>query len=90
MRLAYEYKRDLDGHMIGHGSPFSLGDLPIDRMIAYVWWFFTREASDEERKKFEAKLWMPPTKDTPIPKQSPWSAENEMSAFSALKKETGA
>lgn len=68
----------------------TIGDLSIEAMISYVWWFFTRHAEDAERKQFEAKLWRPPTKETPIPKESPWSAENEMKGFEALKAETGA
>ena len=59
-------------------------------MVAYVWWFFTKEASQEDRDKFNARLWRPDRKDQPIPKQSPWSAENEMKGFAALKAETGA
>lgn len=69
-----------------------LGDLDVDALCSYVWWYFTREADQDERAKFEARIWRPDTAEAqtkPIPKESPWSAENEMSAFAALKKETG-
>jgi hypothetical protein len=67
-------------------------DLPIHLIASFVWWFFTKEADEAERTKFEARLWRPPVeqKAKPIPKNSPWSAENEMKGFAALKAETGA
>ena len=55
-----------------------------------MWWFFTREADQAERDKFEARLWVPPkTATAPIPKESPWSAEREMEGFAALRKQAG-
>ena len=89
--LAHEHRRDLDGHLIGQGSPHTLNELDIPEMMAFVWWFFTREADDDEKRKFEGRLWRPIKADVaPIPAKSPWSAENEMAAFGALKAETGA
>jgi len=68
-----------------------LEDMEIDQMLAFVWWYFTRDRDEKEQKKFEARLWRPDPKSTkPIPKASPWSAENEMKGFAALKAETGA
>lgn len=90
LKLAEEYRSDLDGYRIGHGAETRLLDLSVDFVCDFVWWYFTREADADERAKFERDLWMPPTKRTAIPKQSPWSAENEMSAFAALRAETGA
>lgn len=89
MLLANEHRRDLDGHLVGSGSPFGIQDLPIDRAMSFIWWYVTKDAEPEERRKFEARLWRPPTLDTPIPAKSPWSAENEMKGFAALKAETG-
>lgn len=71
---------------------YSVLDLDIDRLCSFVWWFFTKEAEQTEKDKFRARLWRPDTKKAkakPIPKNSPWSAESEMSAFAALKAETG-
>lgn len=62
----------------------------MDRLCSFVWWFFTREAEDVDKDKFRARLWMPPKGDTkPIPRESPWSPENEMAGFAALKAATG-
>jgi len=80
----------LNGHLIGQGSAARVASLEVEDMIAFVWWFFTREAEPKERAAFEARLWRPPTPTTPIPVESPWSPEREMAAFSALKAETGA
>lgn len=78
--------------MVAHGSLFSVMDLPINLLSSYVWWFFTKDADQQERTKFEARIWMPPPEQRakPIPKNSPWSPENEMKGFAALKAETGA
>lgn len=67
-------------------------DLPINLVAAYVWWFFTHDREEADRTKFEARMWMPTKEERnkPIPAKSPWSAENEMKGFAALKAETGA
>ena len=89
--LATEYRDDLDGYLIGHGLMTSARDFPADKMCSFVWWFFTRESTHEESEKFKARLWRPAVGDTkPIPKESPWSAENEMKGFASLKAMTGA
>lgn len=89
--LAREHRRDLNGHLLGQGSPFTIDDMEIADLCAFVWWFFTKDAESAERRKFEARLWRPdPQSEKPIPKESPWSAENEMKGFAALKMETGA
>lgn len=65
--------------------------MELDELCSFVWWFFTKDAEPDEKRKFEARLWRPDKKDTrPIPKESPWSPENEMRGFQALKAETGA
>lgn len=85
-----EHRLDLEGHLVGHGSPYGLNDLPINRVAALVWWFMVKDADSTEREKFRAKLWVPPKTTDPIPVNSPWSAENEMAAFAAVKAATGA
>ena len=86
MLLAQQHRDDLDGYLIGHGSPLALDDLPVQRLCSYVWWFITRNAEDKDREDFRIKVWRPPPQSTaPIPKDSPWSAENETKAFSSLK-----
>lgn len=60
--------------------------LPIDRMLSMVYFWATQFADEKETRKFDARLWIPP-KDEEIPAQSPWSAENERSAFSAFSRE---
>lgn len=90
MRLAHlarQHRWDVDGYLIGHGSP-PLRDLHVDDALAFIWWFFTREAEKDEVDKFRVRLWIPPTPTTPIPASSPWSAESETRAFAAFKAET--
>lgn len=67
-----------------------MDDLTVPALCSYVWWYFTKDVEEAERTKFEARIWIPPKTADPIPAKSPWSAENEMSAFAALKAETGA
>jgi hypothetical protein len=50
----------------------------------YVWYMLCRNADSTERAKLRAKLWLPP-KGKEIPKESPWSAENEMGALRSLR-----
>jgi hypothetical protein len=66
----------------------SVADLEIDQMVSLVWWIFTRDSEPEERERFKARLWVPPTTNAPIPVESPWSAENENAAFESLLAET--
>lgn len=79
----------MNGHLVAHGSPYRLGDLDVPSLLDYIWWYFTKESDEAERTKFQARLWRPPSIDAPIPPQSPWSAESENAAFSALKAQTG-
>jgi hypothetical protein len=88
LALARQYRRDLDGHLVGSGSFWSMNDLPLDRLCAFVWWYFTHDATPEDVSKLEARIWMP-VKNAPIPKESPWSPEREMAGFSALASEIG-
>lgn len=90
MVLAHEHSDDLNGHLAGQGATHSIGDLPVHRLCSFTWWFFTKDADSKSKDKFKAALWRPPSKTAPIPKESPWSPENEMKAFSALRMETGA
>lgn len=62
-------------------------ELPPDRFfsLAYVW--LLGERDEVEKAKFDAKLWLP-EKGKAIPKESPWSPENESKAFAAFKAET--
>jgi hypothetical protein len=54
-------------------------------MLNLIYYWATRNAQDEQTlAKFDRKLWMPP-KGEEAPAESPWSAENETSAFKALK-----
>lgn len=91
--MAATYRKDLEGHLVGQGSPRGLADLTEPELISYVWWYFTREADEAERAKFEARLWRPEAgtaQREPPPPESPWSAEREMDSFRALRREAGA
>lgn len=75
----------LDGYAVSRGLP-RLGSLPVDRLCNFVWWWITRNASEEaEVEKVRTSLWTPPVGwEQPI-EVGPWSAEEETSAFAALK-----
>lgn len=67
-----------------------MNELTVDQMCSLVWWFATRNMETEaEKAEFKAQMWRPESMDAEIPAESPWSAENEMKAFSALAFETG-
>jgi len=81
--LALANWANLDGYAIAHNMP-PLPSLPLDRFNSFVWWFFTKDASDpKDVEKFRLKLWRPPPSVVPTA-DSPWSAENETKAFHAL------
>lgn len=60
-------------------------ELPLDRFLNTVYYWATRNGDEDSIKKFDRKLWIP-EKGKEIPRESPWSAENETNAFKALKK----
>lgn len=70
---------------LGGGDPL---DLPLDRFINLIWYYLTKGATPESVEKFKARLWIPP-KGAEIPRESPWSAENEMAAFNTLMAQVG-
>lgn len=75
----------LDGYAAAQNMPY-LWDLTLDRFCNFVWYMMCRNADPKEVEKMRAKLWVPPPKSAaPIPANSPWSAENESRAFSAVK-----
>lgn len=84
-QVAKQHWADLDGYAMGHNMP-DLRRVPLDRFCNWMWWMLTRSSSENEREKVRAQIWRPPPDVRgPIDARSPWSAENEMKAFSALK-----
>lgn len=74
----------LDGFAVGHGLP-PLGDLPIERLCAFVYWWATRNAQEEKDvARFDRQLWLPPAPDVEV-KAGPWSPEAEMASLRGLK-----
>lgn len=58
--------------------------LPSDRFLSLVYYWSTRYADENERRKFDMRLWIPPPGyEEPI-LEGPWSAEEEMSGFRGL------
>ena len=75
----------LDGYAAAHGMP-ALLELTLDRFCNFTWYMMTRYAEKKDLDQMKAKLWAPPPGwREPIPANSPWSAENEQSAFAAAK-----
>lgn len=58
-------------------------DLPMDRFANLVYFWITKDADPDEVPKFDNRLWRPPPGMLPAP-GSPWSPENETSAFRSL------
>lgn len=54
----------------------------------FMWHMLTRNSDKNEIANLRAKLWMPPKGVAPTP-ESPWSPENEMGAFGALRAQLG-
>ena len=78
----------LDGYAVAHGM-MELEELPLKRLSSFVYWYFTRNAQDDQAlQQFRSKLWMPP-KGTAPDARSPWSAENESNAFASIKARLG-
>jgi hypothetical protein len=74
----------LDGYAVAHGMP-DLRELPLERFCNFVWYMMTRNAEPREVDRLQQQLWVPPKseRNKPIPKASPWSAENETAALKA-------
>lgn len=71
----------MNGYAIG--QRIKLRKLYLEDFLDFMWWWVVREASQEERDKFERWLWMPPK--GVVAKAGPWSVESETSAFQSLK-----
>lgn len=65
-----------------------LRDLPLGRICNFVYWFLTRDGAPDDVDKFRAKLWQPP-RGVVADTRSPWSPENEKSAFSSARAALG-
>lgn len=57
--------------------------MPLGRLCNFVQHQLTLNADERGLSRFKSQLWMPPRGQAPDPR-SPWSAENESSAFAAL------
>lgn len=73
----------MDGFAVAHN--IDLDVLSLSRFCNFIWWWLTREASSNEVEKFKTRLWRPPKGEVVTHKESPWSPENENSAFASLK-----
>lgn len=66
-----------------------LGELPLDRFCHFVWYMLTRNGSATDIAKIRARLWRQPEGLAVTDARSPWSAENEGRALSAMKASLG-
>ena len=63
--------------------------MPPDRMLSLVYYWATRNATEQaDIDKFNRHLWLPPKGVVPPP-HSPWSAESERAAFGSLAAAVG-
>jgi hypothetical protein len=83
-RLAVEHWEMLDGYAAGHGGA-ELEEMSLRRLTSYVYWMFTRNASESDLGKWKARLWQPPPRTAVTDKRSPWNPENERNALLSLK-----
>lgn len=84
--VAQSHWRDIDGYALGNGVG-DLGEMPLGRVVNFVWWYCTRNADEKERRKFENQLWRPPK--GVIPTTGPWAPQNETEGLMALKRSLG-
>lgn len=70
-----------DGYAVSRNICFD--DMALDRFVNYVYWWCIRNSDEEEKNKFDRKLWQPPKGEIG---QGVWSAESENAAFASLKK----
>lgn len=83
--MAFNNWDDLSGEATARG----LGDIRnwrVDKFCSFVWWYATHDRETKDVEMFRNRIWQPPKgDDTPIPKQSPWSAESEAESFASFK-----
>lgn len=82
LHLLLSHWDEVYGYSVAQNMP-DLRELPLDRLVWFLYWYFTRNADTSAVSTFRAKLWIPP-KGAEIPKESPWSPENERAAFTAF------
>ena len=87
LSLASRHWPSIDGSLAASLTTDPLR-LPVDRFLNLIYWWATNEASAEDVRRFDQRLWMPPKGEAPAP-QSPWSPENETKALSAFAAEVG-
>lgn len=69
-----------DGYAVSRNISFT--DMPLGRFLNYIYWWCIRNADEDEKKKFDRKLWQPPKGEVG---KGVWSAESETAAFASLK-----
>lgn len=88
-QLALQHWESIDGLAASQNMP-DLRTLSQDRFDNFIWWWFTRNASEQvEIDKFKSELWRPPPGTKVTHRNSPWSPENETSALADLKASLG-
>jgi hypothetical protein len=85
---AVENRHLLDGFLAARGAP-PLFSMPVGRLCNFVRWFCVREASEEDRRKFEADLFRPPPGSDPSTWAGPWAPEAETAALASLASSFG-
>lgn len=84
LAVLIEKWQDMDGFAVAHNMP-NLQDLELGRVCNFVYWRVVDGITDSAAiDKFRARLWQPPRGVVADPR-SPWSPENEQSAFKAAK-----
>lgn len=77
-----------DGYSVAHNMP-DLRTIDLGRLCNFVYWKVTDGGDEKEIDKFRGRLWRPPHGEEPD-SRSPWSAENEMTAFRQARQALGA
>lgn len=85
LALAEEHWVTIDGEAALRGvDPIAL---PFDRLLNAVYHFAIRDATPDNVRKFDMRLWVPPP--GVVPTRGPWSAAAETEAFRGLKNALG-
>lgn len=72
-----------DGWAASHLAGSDPLDMPIDRFLNLTYYYFVRQADEDQKTTFDSRLWMPP-KGVEPPPGSFWSAEHETEALHAF------
>jgi len=87
-RIATDNWAEIDGFAASQNMP-PLEEMQVDRFTNFVWWWATRNISDQAALlKFKADIWRPLPGQEAAP-DSPWHPANETKALESFRSALG-